>query len=104
MADTGVMSMTEIEQKIGSSFADISAVERVHVLQDGKCCTVFTIVDDEDEDVLDAIYERERALIHRHAGFSFDFNVVARRGRPLHNILTFSTPGWRSPEAGSGPH
>jgi len=60
MVQTGVRPMTEMEQKIASALAEIPAVERVHVLQDGNTCTVFTVIDDDgDEAAYDEIYERE---------------------------------------------
>lgn len=84
-----------VEHGIGRSFSDIQAVERVHVIRDGITCTVFTVIDDDDEEAIDRIYNQERFVIHQFPGLHFDFNVIARRGRPLDTILSLAPPVWQ---------
>lgn len=89
-----LVAVPSIEQTIGSAFAGIPAVESVHVSQRDGLYRVFTITADEDEGIFDQIYDQERAIIRQFSGLRFDFNVLARRGRPVHELLTFATPTW----------
>ena len=84
-----------VEQVIGESFADIEAVERVHVFCDSGTYSVYTVIDDEDEAAISRIYQCERSVIRRFPELHFDFNVIARRGRPLSSIATFASPVWQ---------
>lgn len=81
-----------VEQDIGQSFAGIEAVEGVHVLRDEGVYTVYTIIDDEDEAAISRIYSHERSVIRRFPELHFDFNVIARRGRPLGAVATLVPP------------
>jgi hypothetical protein len=84
-----------VEQDIGQSFAGIEAVEGVHVLRDEGVYTIYTIIDDEDEAAISQIYNYERSVIRRFPELHFDFNVIARRGRPLSTVTTFAPPVWQ---------
>ncbi len=87
--------MMSVEQSIANMLAQIAAVESVHVSQDGDVYRVFTVTADEDEDAFQRIYDEERVSIRRFQDLHFDFNVVARRGRPLDERLTFTAPTWQ---------
>jgi len=95
------MATLTVEQSIGRAFAGIPAVERVHVFQDGGLLNVFTIVENDDESAFDAIYDQERSIIRQFRDFHFDFNVIARRGRPVQEILSFDAPVWQRGESES---
>jgi hypothetical protein len=100
MPETGMATLT-IEKSIGHAFADLPAVEEVHILNRGDILNVFAIVDDDEESVFDAIYARERVVINRFPEYHFDFNVIARRGRSLHELISLSTPVWQRHETDS---
>ena len=85
------MPTLTVEESIGRAFSDIPAVERVHVFQCGELLNVFTIVEDDDESAFDQIYDRERSIIRQFRDFHFDFNVIARRGRSIPEILSFDS-------------
>ena len=89
------MAALTIEQGIGCSFADVPSVKGVYVLNRADVLNVFTIVDTDDEDAFDAIYDRARLVIGRFPDFHFDFNVIARRGRPIREFLSLGAPVWQ---------
>lgn len=63
------MAALTIEQGIGCSFADVPSVKGVYVLNRADVLNVFTIVDTDDEDAFDAIYDRARLVIGRFPDF-----------------------------------
>jgi hypothetical protein len=72
---------------IARAFSDIEEVERVYVSHDGDLVVVTSLIDkDDNEATYNSIYDRERGLIRDHRPLHFDFNVVARRGRPVEDI------------------
>jgi hypothetical protein len=103
MAEMCMATLT-VEQSIGRAFSDIPAVERVHVFQRGELLNVFTIVEDDDESAFDLIYDRERSIIRQFRDFHFDFNVIARRGRSIPEILSFGAPVWQRRESDPCPN
>ena len=92
------MATLSVEQSVGRAFAGIPAVERVHVFQQGGLLNVFTIMENDDEGAFDAIYDQERSIIRQFSDFHFDFNVIARRGRAIPEILSFDAPIWQRGE------
>jgi hypothetical protein len=83
------------ESRIASQLLSVREVESVYIHRTKDITQVWTIVDAPAEEVYDAIYERERAVIRELAPDRFDFHVVSRRGRPLRSILTLvSYPVW----------
>jgi hypothetical protein len=85
-----------IDTGIARAFSDIPEVERVYVSHDGDLVVVTTIIDQGDnEATYDSIYDRERALIRDFRPRHFDFNVVARRGRPVEALMGPDAPTWR---------
>ena len=89
----------DIEYSIGAAFADIQAVEQVYVRRQGDLCDVTTVIDNEDEDAYDLIYDHERNLIRSHRDLRFNFHVIARRGRPLEEIAGRNQPIWHRSDA-----
>ena len=78
------------------AFSDIQGVERAYVTHDGDLVAVTTIIDrDDNEATYDSIYDRGRSLIHDHRPLHFDFNVVARRARPVEDIMGADAPAWQ---------
>ena len=76
-----------VEDQLAKAFKAIRRVEGIYLIPHGETSTVFTIIDNDDEETYDLIYEQERSLIHSLGGVHFDFNVVARRGRPVSEIV-----------------
>jgi hypothetical protein len=94
------MPVSPIDMNLAETFGGIDRVEGVFVAPTGDVLSVFTVIDDDDEETYDRIYDRERSLIRRFSGVHFDFNVIARRGRSLADIVGSSTPVWRRDETG----
>jgi hypothetical protein len=92
---TPCMGASPLNDRISDVFAGIEPVESVYGLISGNSFTVFTVIDVDDEDTYDLIYERERLLIHEFSGVHFDFNVIARRGRPLDSVVGSCSPIWQ---------
>lgn len=88
------MMAVGLEQAVASSLANVPAVERVYVNWRGDSCNVVTIINEEDESAYDNIYDHERGLIHANKSVRFDFHVVARRGRPIHEVAGYAAPVW----------
>ena len=89
------MPVSPIDVNFAETFGGIDRVEGVFVAPSGDVLSIFTVIDDDDEETYDRIYDRERSLIRRFGGIHFDFNVIARRGRSLADIVGCSTPVWR---------
>ena len=94
------MPVSPIDVNFAETFGGIDRVEGVFVAPSGDVLSVFTVIDDDDEETYDRIYDRERLLIRRFGGIHFDFNVIARRGRSLADIVGCSAPVWRRDETG----
>lgn len=88
------ITTTPLDQEIVSAFEGIPEVESVYVLHRGDVLKVFTIVNDDSEQLSDQIYDRELELGRRRSDIHFDFNLVARRNRPIHQLLGSYTPVW----------
>src|ERR1017187_5181650 len=97
---TACMPLSLIDVNFAETFGGIDRVEGGFVAPSGAVLSVFTVIDDHDEETYDRIYDRERLLIGRFGGVHFDFNVIARRGRSLADIVGCSTPVWRRDETG----
>lgn len=62
---------------------------------------VFTVINKEDDDVLEAIYTQELKLARSLPAFHLDFNTITRRDRPMTDFVGSNTPAWeRSPISG----
>jgi hypothetical protein len=82
-------------RNIETAFAGISGVERVYLDGDAGLMEVMTIIDsDDNEDLYSQIYQREKALIHEFPAVNFNFHVIARRGRPVEEVVGFDAPTW----------
>ena len=82
------------EQIIAGTILGVEGVEIVYVDRSSDLTRVWTVIDVDDEAVCDLIYAKERELIHYYFSDRFDFHVVARQGRSLRSLITFSCDGW----------
>jgi len=89
-----------IEDRLTEAFKAISRVEGIYLIPRGETLAVFTIIDNDDEETYDLIYDQERSLIRSFAGVHFDFNVIARRGRSISEIVGANNPIWQRSESG----
>jgi hypothetical protein len=94
------MPVSPIDVNFAETFGGIDRIEGVFVNPIGDVLGVFTVIDEDDEETYDRIYDIERLLIRRFDGIHFDFNVIARRGRSVADIVGSSTPVWRRSGAG----
>lgn len=69
--------------------------------EEGVC--VMTIVDQEDDRVYDLIYAKELQLAREIPGARFDFSVIARRGRPIEQIMGQNRATWERPGVNGNP-
>ena len=89
-----------IEKALAEALGAISRVEGVYLISRGDILSVFTLIDNDDEETYDLIYNQERSLIHMFSAVCFDFNAIARRGRPVSEIMGDARPIWQSESAG----
>jgi hypothetical protein len=89
------MVKDRIEDSLVSAFANVNGVCGVYMVPSGDVVDVFTIIDKDDEETYDAIYERERSIIHEHADLHFDFNVIVLRGRSVDELVGSCAPVWQ---------
>jgi len=89
------MAEHRIEDGLAEAFRDIARVESVYLIRRGQAFNVFTIIDNDDEETYDLIYDQERSLIRNFTGVHLDFNVIARRGRPISEIVGANDPVWQ---------
>ena len=90
-----VMVKVDPRCQIASAFHDIAAVDRVYIRDAGEILRVFTVVDEESDAIFDAVYERERELIREFPDHRFDFNIIARSGRNVSDVLGHIAPAWQ---------
>lgn len=88
------MTTASLGQEIASAFEEIPEVESVYVLHRGDALKVFTPVNEDNEQLSDQIYDRELELGRKRSDIHFDFNLVAKRNRPIHQFLGSYTPVW----------
>ena len=92
---------SQLDRRIGEAFAQVDHVEGVYAVRSGKNLTLFTVIDEDEEETYDSIYEQERKLIREFGGIRFDFNVIARRGRSIVEIVGGCRPIWQRSESAS---
>lgn len=89
-----------VEDAIVQKLSAVPEVESLYVINRGSVVRVFAVIDQEVDDVFDAIYDRESSIMRRFSDVSFDFNILARRGRPIDQLVGSETPIWgRSSQA-----
>ncbi len=71
----------------------VPQVESVYIDRADDMIMVWTIINDDEEAVCDAIYNEEKRLI-QDLQERFDFHVIARRGRELRSFISLSCRGW----------
>jgi hypothetical protein len=86
----------DIAIAIERAFSDVDAVEGVYVCGNGPVLRFFTVINEEREDVYDLIYEREKS-VRRSINEKLRFNVIARRGRCIGDVVSGCTPVWQRP-------
>jgi hypothetical protein len=93
----GLYSMATLDVKHGicGALSEIGAVESIHVLSGGPVWRVYTVVNDDDDEIFDQIYGREQSIIRSFTDAHFDFNVIVRRGRPVEELLSLGAPAWQ---------
>lgn len=82
------------DKYIIDTFSKVPAVEQIYSERDADYYQITTIIDAENEDAYKDIYAQESELIREFGCLKFDFRVVARRGRPLHEVAGASIPIW----------
>jgi hypothetical protein len=93
-----------IRPKVASAFREIPQVEAVFLFQHGDLLRVFTVVNQEDEQVYSRIFKRERELATKFRPRRFDFQIVTRRGQPIEGFLTIPPARKRTtPATGAMP-
>ena len=95
------MPERHIEKALAEALSAIERVESVYLAARGETLSVFTVIDDDDEETCDRIYNQERHLLRRFGDVRFDFNVIARRGRLLSEIMGAGNPIWQRSESGN---
>jgi hypothetical protein len=96
----GAGSEIPIEKALAEAFGAINRVESIHLVPHGEILNVFTVIDNDDEETYDLIYDQERSIMHRFSDIHFDFNVVARRGRSASQMGMMDNPIWQRDECG----
>jgi hypothetical protein len=66
----------------------------VFLFQHGDLLRVFTVVDQEDDEVYSRILNRERDLKIKFQPTRFDFQIATRRGQAIEGFLTMP-PAWK---------
>src|SRR5688500_2909666 len=92
----GVASSMRVEEKtLGKAFSDIPHVESVFVFNEQDAVRVFTVIDEDDDAAYRGIYEREIEIARQFDPHTIEFRVIARRGRPVEEIVGSRIPAWQ---------
>lgn len=88
---------------IASFFTEVPEVESVYVAgREMGSLEVINVVNDEDHTVYRRIIARENALLGALPEVDFDFHVMARRNRPVAEMLGEASPTWQRKVPGAG--
>lgn len=91
----GTAMAPTLEVQVARVFEDIPQVESVYVVPRGNNrLKVWTVVNEEDDAVYSAIYQRELGLLHRFTQALIDFNVITRHNRPVREFVGTKTLVW----------
>lgn len=84
------------QQEIESTLGTVSEVEGVYLLPAarGDGFRVLTVVDRDEDQVYRLIYAQELELARKLPGAQLDFAVIARRGRPVEQVVGEDRPTW----------
>lgn len=94
-AHTPAVSERRIEKALAEVFSAIDRVESVYLTTRGEILNVFTVIDNDDEEIYGLIYNRERSLLREFRDVRFDFSVIVRRGHPVCEIMGAANPIWQ---------
>jgi hypothetical protein len=89
------MVKDRIEDSLINAFANVNGVCGVYMVPSGDVVDVFTVIDKDDEETYEAIYERERWITRQRSDLHFDFNVIALRDRPIDEVVRPCAPVWQ---------
>lgn len=92
---TQVSPYVDAEYRIAGNLLMVPQVESVVIRREDSITRVWTVVDADDDQVFDAVYDRERIIIRDLSPERFDFHVVARKGRPLRSVMTMGYRIWQ---------
>ncbi len=103
---TAIMNRTSIEDLVTKAMGGIAEVESVYLSPSGSTLNVYTVIDLDDDRVRDSIYDQEAYILKSLADseLCFDFNVIARRGRPIGELVGECSPIWQRSGAASACH
>jgi hypothetical protein len=95
---SSTVTAPDIATAVGQAFSDLDAVEGVYLCGKGPVFRLFTVINDDSEDVYDRIYEREKRIKHSVAE-KLRFSVIARHGRSIGDIVGGCAAIWqRAPQ------
>ncbi len=83
-----------LDHEVVSAFKDVNEIESIFVLHRDDTTKVFTVVNENSEEISDKIAKLEVELCRRLDLVNFDFNTIARRNRPIQELLGICDPVW----------
>ena len=84
------------DARIAQILAAVPEIESVYIVKIGKMLAVYSLIEsDHDERVIDAISDREFLIMGKFRNVRFDFNVIARHGRPVDEVMGRRSPVWQ---------
>ena len=87
--------LADFRHIVAAELAEVPQVESIFVSStDDGPLDVVAVIDEDDEEAYDRIFDQERKLMHLLKRRPFDLHIIARRGRDLHAILSGDTPVW----------
>ena len=73
---------------IGNLMSEVSLVERVYSAYRNHVSYTWIVIETRDQDALQQIYQREKAIIERFPEFEFDFYVLYRGGQSIESMIS----------------
>lgn len=91
-----VLSVVKPDDNVWLELSLVSAVEKVYVWVEEDLYKVVTVVNDNDPQLREQIYDRELAVIEGLPDYKFDFHVLPRMGHELSELVDYADkPAYR---------
>lgn len=88
-------TVLDFRQIVAEKLAEVPEVESIFINSiEGGPLDVIAVIDQDQDEAYDHIFDQERELMHILNQRPFDLHIIARRGRNLRAILSGDTPIW----------
>jgi hypothetical protein len=86
----------DAQRVVVDALEQVPQVETLYISPDNDGVVhVVTVIDEDDDETYDRIFEQEKRLIRNLSPRQVAFRIVTRRGRPVQELLGSNSPAWQ---------